>query len=199
MDGETRDEGRVEICLDGIWGSICDNSWNSRDAAVVCRQLKYDGPYYSVRGKLLNSPLYFMDFVGCIGREPMLINCTYRSSALNCGINRAAGVICTNTTRCTEGAIHLLRGDTTASGRVQYCYQGIWHSVCADNWQSNQEARVICTKLGFAIYLSFSPVLVNYGQGKAPVLPLDIHCTGDDSTLSRCAIANLDSDECKKK
>lgn len=38
-------EGRVEFCLGGRWGSICDtkSSWNDAGAEVVCRQLGIPG------------------------------------------------------------------------------------------------------------------------------------------------------------
>ena len=40
-EGQPPNEGRVEICVDGEWGPICDryNFWNEEAAAVVCRQL----------------------------------------------------------------------------------------------------------------------------------------------------------------
>ena len=39
--GTTPMEGRVEICINRIWGTICDTFWNYQEAQVVCRQLGF--------------------------------------------------------------------------------------------------------------------------------------------------------------
>ena len=39
--GSVPREGRVEYCKNGLWGSICRNSWDEKDAQVVCTQLGY--------------------------------------------------------------------------------------------------------------------------------------------------------------
>lgn len=32
-------KGRVEICINNQYGSVCNDRWDERDATVVCRQL----------------------------------------------------------------------------------------------------------------------------------------------------------------
>ena len=41
VNGVTANEGRVEICINGVWGTVCDDLWTNNNAKVVCRQLGY--------------------------------------------------------------------------------------------------------------------------------------------------------------
>lgn len=98
MDGKTKTEGRVELCLEGQWGLVCDTQWSQSDANVVCRQLGFGAygstpKYASFFGH--GNRKIFVEGVLCVGTESELIDCPLDSSPGSfCTNLRAAGVVC---------------------------------------------------------------------------------------------------------
>ena len=39
VGGEGEGEGRVEVCVDGFWGTVCGVGFDQKAATVICRQL----------------------------------------------------------------------------------------------------------------------------------------------------------------
>ena len=104
----------MEVCALDLWGTVCDDSWDNRDAQVVCRQLgylcKYLMPLYfndnynilldgwSIGSSVKSgsqSQLIHLDDVNCIGTETSLLNCSHNGIGQhNCGHLDDVGVVC---------------------------------------------------------------------------------------------------------
>lgn len=117
LQGGTATRGRVEVCKNNIWGTVCEDFWNTADARVVCKQLglpsaseynyvalvyilviDFDIAAKALRGGEVPPGLgpIFLDNVKCTGKEERLVDCKHAGFGVhNCVHHEDAGVICT--------------------------------------------------------------------------------------------------------
>uniref|UniRef100_A0A1X7U1B7 Deleted in malignant brain tumors 1 protein n=1 Tax=Amphimedon queenslandica TaxID=400682 RepID=A0A1X7U1B7_AMPQE len=195
VNGLNDTEGRVEVCLNGAWGTVCDDFWSTNDAVVVCNQLGYNGSLAAAIGNAyfgLGTGPINMDNVFCSGTESQLTDCSY-SAIHNCGHSEDASVICVpRTANCTDGEVRLVGGQNYTEGRVEICLNGEWGTACDDLW-GNEEAQVVCRQLGFPHEGSIAHSSATYGQGIGPIHLDDVQCTGSESSLLACSYAAIDN------
>ncbi|XP_078382712.1 scavenger receptor cysteine-rich domain-containing protein DMBT1-like [Oculina patagonica] len=89
--------GRVEVCVNGNWGTVCDDYWDINDANVVCRQLGFSSASSAPIGAAYgqgSDPIWMYE-VNCQGRETSLFDCTHSDWGLHaCGHHEDASVVC---------------------------------------------------------------------------------------------------------
>ncbi|XP_036431273.1 scavenger receptor cysteine-rich type 1 protein M130-like [Colossoma macropomum] len=100
MDGGSRCAGRVEVLNRGQWGTVCDDYWDTSDAAVVCRELGCGEALHALNNAYFgpgSGPIW-MNYVHCNGSESTLKNCIFLGWGKHyCHHNKDAGVICSGT------------------------------------------------------------------------------------------------------
>ena len=104
--------GRVELCVNGTWGTICSDYFDDNDAVVVCRQLGYTplGIHvclWAIMFILLRAgsismgnikpehylPFHFID-LNCTGNESTIWDCPGNESITKCLSTHDAAVAC---------------------------------------------------------------------------------------------------------
>lgn len=98
VNGTGRCSGRVEVLIQGTWGTVCDDLWELAEATVVCRQLQCGQAVAAPTGAHFGagSGKIVLDDVQCAGSESHLGQCLHRGEAgHNCGHLEDAGITCT--------------------------------------------------------------------------------------------------------
>ncbi|NXK12039.1 C163A protein, partial [Herpetotheres cachinnans] len=194
VNGTKRCAGRVELYLDGIWGTICDDNWDLADANVVCKQL---GCGHAIKAFVSahygeGSGQIWLDDVNCTGAESHLWACPSRAwGKHNCQHKEDAGVLCSEFL-----ALRLVDGNDCA-GRLEVFYNGTWGSICS-NYMSQVTARTVCKHLncgdGGEIASDFQ-----YGKGSGPTWLDHIECTEQHSSLWQCQSDPWDPQSCDNR
>uniref|UniRef100_A0A672KLP7 SRCR domain-containing protein n=1 Tax=Sinocyclocheilus grahami TaxID=75366 RepID=A0A672KLP7_SINGR len=185
--------GRLEVFHSGSWGTVCDDSWDIKDAHVVCRQLgcgaalRADGN--SVFGA--GEGVVWMNKVECRGNEIHLWDCLL-SLNNHTDLHLAQGVFCYHI------PLRLSGGESRCSGRLEVYHNAVWGSVCDDQWDIS-DAQVVCRQLGCGAALRADGNSV-FGAGEGVVWMNKVECRGNEIHLWDCPLSlNNHTDYSRKK
>ncbi|XP_054131002.1 antigen WC1.1-like [Melozone crissalis] len=186
--------GRVEVKLQGHWGTVGDDNWDMEDAEVVCQQLgcgSASAAYYTHERFGVGDGFVSLALVDCRGDEAMLWDCEIRGwGPYNSSINVSdVGVVC-------QGFSRLVGGDGSCAGRLEVRQGRAWVGVCEDQVDT-EVAQVVCRELGCGevIAIAGSGCL---GAVSGSLWDGGFQCNGTEPRLSACARRPAQSQGCSR-
>ncbi|XP_033096444.1 scavenger receptor cysteine-rich type 1 protein M130-like [Anneissia japonica] len=162
VGGSTPLQGRVEVRHNGVWGTICDDSWDMDDANVVCRQLSFGQASGAYRAAFYGSGVgpILLDDVNCQGTERDVLSCKHHAEGVgvhDCEHSEDAGVQCT--------------GPDTSQKCVSDCGIGYFPDMnnvcqhCSGTCESCADVSDTCTSCASPYYLVSSSCVVLCPEG----------------------------------
>ena len=209
VDGPRPYEGRLEIFLQGKWGTFCgsDKSKFSRGAAVAaCKQLGYDDQDGSGSVNQLDyakeapsgTPMHigsaYCDYSFAVG-ELHILRCdiSEQLSPSECAQSKAIGLRCNNVSlwipsQSYGGAVRTsssLSHQITSKGVLEVYLNEVWGNVCGASGFDQQAADSACRQMGYTNAASFR---TDSAKSQATVWLNGVTCGGATSCdcLSRC-------------
>ncbi|KAL3854704.1 hypothetical protein ACJMK2_013962 [Sinanodonta woodiana] len=193
-------EGKVEIMHNGVWGTVCDDSFNTMAAKVVCRMLHLPTDMAALADAALFTSVstaslrIWLDDVTCVGTEVSISDCSHRTwGDNNCGHSEDVAIRCAGPN--TYAPVRLVGGAVPYEGRVEVYHNGVWGTVCEDYVDINF-AKVVCREIG---YPSASPVIKTGGYfnvGNATIWLDDVQCNGTEAALDECSHRSWGQNNC---
>ena len=95
VETSTTLSGRLEVFINGEWGTVCDDGWDINDADVACRELGCAQSYQCCSSYGRGSGQIWLDGVSCSGKEDSLRNCLHHGIGVHsCSHSEDVGIVC---------------------------------------------------------------------------------------------------------
>ncbi|XP_028411924.1 deleted in malignant brain tumors 1 protein-like isoform X2 [Dendronephthya gigantea] len=193
--------GRVEVFHNRLWGTICDDAWDIKDARVVCRQLGYPDAVRSLGAGQVPPGFHgniWLSHVNCTGREQNLTRCSYTGwGNTGCSHSEDAGVECSTTVLEGKPVPLRLQGPLSenGTGRVEVLYNGQWGTICDAGWDL-RDAKVACRQLGYShAFNALQGRDVRSGSGQIWLANVD--CSGNEKNITSCTHSGWKKHSCE--
>ncbi|XP_078535043.1 CD5 antigen-like [Lissotriton helveticus] len=197
VNGPSLCAGRVSIVHNGVWGKVCDDAWDQKDASVVCRQLgcgAVQSYQYNSAFGISPAPVLMSD-IQCQGDESALWKCAQRGWSVNtCPTGRNAGVTCAG----GADTVRLVNSGDACSGRVEIKHENRWGTICDSDWDM-KDAEVVCRQLNCGSASKAQTINAIFKNGVFPVWMSDVRCTGAEKSLFDCPHGSWKFNSCRLK
>ncbi|KAJ8300278.1 hypothetical protein KUTeg_021797 [Tegillarca granosa] len=213
--------GRVEIYHNGIWGTVCSDTWGNVEARVVCRTAWVQILWLKLLTKILLTLSYdaifrqgnstdttfgsedglrsWLSDVRCNGDEYSLHHCQHSGYGVhNCSQNKNVGVRCYNYDYVKNHLpTRLSLGPTVYEGHVEVEINGMWGGICDTKW-NDINAQVVCRSLGIDTYYAMAVPKSGYAADNVvfPVWLTNVICNGSESNIGLCQYELWDQTSC---
>nr|AJT35020.1 sperm-activating peptide receptor [Diadema mexicanum]AJT35021.1 sperm-activating peptide receptor [Diadema mexicanum] len=186
-NGDSPNEGTVEVFWSGVWGSVCKQEFEKVDGNVVCRQLGFIRGVESFGADMFPQGVgpIIVDDLTCDGTETHIIQCGLPNGPFghNCIKSYDMGVVCKPN---REGDIRLMDGSGPHEGRVEIYHDEQWGTICDDGWDW-ADANVVCRQLGYRGAIRATGYKgEDFGYTYIPIHTSYMMCTGTEEGLIDC-------------
>ncbi|CAB4035420.1 lysyl oxidase homolog 2A-like, partial [Paramuricea clavata] len=164
VGGKNSSEGRVEVKINGEWGTVCGDHWHVKSAMIVCRELGLNFAEKNITGNefgvgekiVMSKPI-------CIGDEISLTQCLRDDNVTCSSSEKVAGVRCTDAlpdlALSIRGIYRTLRVDYLPNTMLRCSWEENCLTSSANRYMNNFYMRYYRRRL-----MRFSTIILNFGS-----------------------------------
>ncbi|XP_055788854.1 antigen WC1.1 [Salvelinus fontinalis] len=195
---DTKDEGKcwgkVDVCLNGVCGGVCEDAWTDNNSDMLCKDLDCGSAIYplsylrksqSALDKITISSVHSTQQTTNISQCNMVKNVDQSYCK-----DKPAYVVCSGSVKAK-----LMEHRERCSGNVQMFYQGNWHPVCETALKNKDVQNTICREQGCGHgvkpLLFFGPSSANSGA-----VVSGLTCSANSNSSAECT-AKTNSQQCR--